>query len=328
MSQHPSTLENTGEFPAMSIYLPYTYLIGWSDRNKYYYGVRYASNANPSDLLVSYYTSSDKVHECISEWGLPDIVSIRKTFSDQESAIKWESKVLKRMNCAKDDRFLNMHNNTAFTPLSGDKNPSKRKEVRETLSIRAKNRRLTPKITEGRKIISHKKTFQGLLMFLKKESFSPSKSKGIIARIKKYIDFLECNYPYHKYTIALCRKRLNECETRERKPYPKNRKKSKRGPNQKISKSKVGKKWFYNPLTLENRTFYPQDVPPGYVPGMIKRTPNNNTEEVRKKLSIAMKKVRDSETPQQKNERLKKYHETIQKRKSQKYHAEGCEKSN
>lgn len=87
--------------------VPYTYLIGWSDHNTYYYGVRYAANANPSDLWVSYFTSSKYVKQFIKENGNPDIVQIRKTFSNTEKARIYEEKVLKRMNVIKDSRFLN-----------------------------------------------------------------------------------------------------------------------------------------------------------------------------------------------------------------------------
>jgi hypothetical protein len=35
----------------MNIYnTPYTYLIGWSNQNKYYYGVRYAKDCHPNDF--------------------------------------------------------------------------------------------------------------------------------------------------------------------------------------------------------------------------------------------------------------------------------------
>lgn len=31
----------------------YTYLIGWSSHNKFYYGVRYAKGSNPNELWKS-----------------------------------------------------------------------------------------------------------------------------------------------------------------------------------------------------------------------------------------------------------------------------------
>lgn len=89
----PYTLEIIG-FPAMSIYIPYTYLIGWSDLKKYYYGVRYAKGCDPSDLWVDYKTSSKVVHRIAEEHGDPDIMQIRKTFDNARDAREWEHKVL------------------------------------------------------------------------------------------------------------------------------------------------------------------------------------------------------------------------------------------
>lgn len=91
----------------MTAYTPYTYLIGWKQHNIWYYGVRYAKNCNPKDLWSSYFTSSKYVKEFRLKNGDPDIIQIRKTFSDRESAQNWETTVLKRMFAIKDNRFLN-----------------------------------------------------------------------------------------------------------------------------------------------------------------------------------------------------------------------------
>ncbi len=66
----------------MSIYIPYTYIIGWSLYNKYYYGVRYAKNCNPNDLWKTYFTSSKYVKEFRNNHGEPDIIQVRKTFEN------------------------------------------------------------------------------------------------------------------------------------------------------------------------------------------------------------------------------------------------------
>jgi len=91
-----------------NIYIPYTYLIGWSEHQKYYYGVRYAKGCEPNDLWVSYYTSSDHVKLFREEYGEPDIIQVRKTFDDNIKAREWEIKVLKRMNLPKRKDFLNI----------------------------------------------------------------------------------------------------------------------------------------------------------------------------------------------------------------------------
>jgi hypothetical protein len=99
----------------MSIYTPYTYLIGWTTQNKWYYGVRYAkaykclyeTGCHPDDFWATYFTSSKVVTNFICEFGDPDIIQIRKTFSDEDSAVKWEKRVLKRLDVVHKDEWLN-----------------------------------------------------------------------------------------------------------------------------------------------------------------------------------------------------------------------------
>ena len=88
----------------------YTYLIGWSTLNKYYYGVRTAKNCNPKELFVSYFTSSKYVKKFIKQFGNPDIIQIRKTFNDKLKALEWEEKVINRLNMVFRDDFLNCGN--------------------------------------------------------------------------------------------------------------------------------------------------------------------------------------------------------------------------
>lgn len=100
----------------MNIYshVPYTYLIGWSKLDKWYYGVRYSNCgkniANPKELWRIYFTSSKVVKSYRKKYGEPDIIQIRKTFIDKDSAIKWESIVLRRLNAANSEKWLNLTN--------------------------------------------------------------------------------------------------------------------------------------------------------------------------------------------------------------------------
>lgn len=98
----------------MSIYAPYTYLVGWSQLNKFYYGVRFAKNCTPLDLFTTYFTSSSIVKQYILDYGNPDIIQIRRTFKCAEDARKWETKVLTRMQAHKHPKFLNQTNNRAI----------------------------------------------------------------------------------------------------------------------------------------------------------------------------------------------------------------------
>jgi hypothetical protein len=106
----------------MSIYLPYTYLIGWSTHNKWYYGVRYAkkkdvlyeTGCHPDDLWVTYHTSSNHVREFTKKHGDPDIIQVRKTFDKEESAKQWENKVLRRMKVVDSEKWLNKRLGTSW----------------------------------------------------------------------------------------------------------------------------------------------------------------------------------------------------------------------
>lgn len=111
-----------GNTALMSIYTPYTYLIGWSNTKRWYYGVRYAKSSkclyetgcHPDDLWVTYFTSSNAVKMYVLEHGDPDVIEIRKTFSNEEDAIEWERKVLRKMNVIRDERWLNESNGEAI----------------------------------------------------------------------------------------------------------------------------------------------------------------------------------------------------------------------
>lgn len=86
---------------------PYTYLIGWKNLNKYYYGVRYAHDCDPSDLWKTYFTSSNYVKEYVVKHGQPDVIQVRKTFNTGAEAMLWESKFLTKVNAMHNESFLN-----------------------------------------------------------------------------------------------------------------------------------------------------------------------------------------------------------------------------
>jgi hypothetical protein len=86
---------------------PYSYLVGWSDVGKYYYGVRYGSGCHPSDLFVKYFTSSRRVKKLLETVGQPDIIQVRRVFSCKDDALNWEHKVLRRMRADARKDFLN-----------------------------------------------------------------------------------------------------------------------------------------------------------------------------------------------------------------------------
>lgn len=100
----------------MTIYKPYTYLIGWTKIGQYYYGVRYAKGCHPDDFWKEYFTSSQYVSDLRKSFGEPDVIQIRKTFDTAEKAIEWENKVIRRLALHKQENFLNRCAYPAMSP--------------------------------------------------------------------------------------------------------------------------------------------------------------------------------------------------------------------
>jgi len=100
--------------------IPYCYFIGWPESNKFYYGVKFGYDSNPSTFWKTYFTSSELVKTYRKKYGDPKLIEIRKIFDPkiygsihnaQEAAIAHESKVIRRMNMVFEERFLNCSNN-------------------------------------------------------------------------------------------------------------------------------------------------------------------------------------------------------------------------
>lgn len=121
---------------------PYTYLIKHLQTNTFYYGVKYASNADPDMFWKTYFTSSNKVKALIEQYGKDSFTyEIRKVFDNVESARKWESTVLRRMKVINRLDFLNKTvpgENFGFP--QGEKNPM---SDPETLKRNHENMRTT-----------------------------------------------------------------------------------------------------------------------------------------------------------------------------------------
>jgi hypothetical protein len=91
----------------MSIYQPFTYLIGWSKLDRWYYGVRYARGCSPNDLWRTYFTSSDHVQSFREYNGEPDVIEVRRFFDNRDKAIYHEHRVLHLLGVIRADRWLN-----------------------------------------------------------------------------------------------------------------------------------------------------------------------------------------------------------------------------
>ena len=97
--------------------MAYTYLIGWSEQNRFYYGARWAKNCSPADLWSTYFTSSKHVKTFRKQYGDPDIIEVRKTFDNAEQCREYEHKTLRRLNVLKEDKWLNKNIMVVSYPL-------------------------------------------------------------------------------------------------------------------------------------------------------------------------------------------------------------------
>ena len=91
----------------MKTTIPFTYLIGWTKHNLWYYGVRFAKGCNPEDLWTKYFTSSEIVSNTRIRLGEPDVIKVRKKFLTEVDAKRWEDKVLSSIPIDKRHHWLN-----------------------------------------------------------------------------------------------------------------------------------------------------------------------------------------------------------------------------
>ena len=96
------------QYMSAQIYLSYTYLIGWSKQDLWYYGVRWTQKRETEfDIGIHYFTSSNPVKEMRNLYGEPDVIHIDKTFTCEKEAQKYEKKVLKEHNIRNSNHWLN-----------------------------------------------------------------------------------------------------------------------------------------------------------------------------------------------------------------------------
>jgi hypothetical protein len=119
----------------MNIYIPFTYIIGWSEHKKFYYGAKYAQGCNPKDLWESYFTSSEYVKEFREKNGEPDIIKIHRTFSDKESCVLFESEYLTKIDAKNKIIFLNQSNGNGKS-FSKKTVTNKEKEKRKKTNLK------------------------------------------------------------------------------------------------------------------------------------------------------------------------------------------------
>lgn len=126
-------------------YMPYTYLVGWSYLNRWYYGVEYSRkrNANPKNLWSIYHSSSKTVSAFREAYGEPDVIQVRKTFSQgteeqkRKLAQRFEKRVLQGLKVTSNEKWLN-------ESIGGNGNSRHPQWVRMKISTALKGRQFTP----------------------------------------------------------------------------------------------------------------------------------------------------------------------------------------
>lgn len=181
----------------MNIYsdrIPYTYLVGWSKLGRYYYGVRYAKNCHPSDLWVTYFTSSKHVKALRDEYGEPDIIQIRKIFDNPHTAIIWEQKVLRRLNIFENQNiWINKNIAGAFDPKICGQYTKGTKRSKEAIqkAIETKKKNNKPNKNKGQKRPNISKALKGKPSPIKGKKLGPAPRERVEKMLesrKKYYE--------------------------------------------------------------------------------------------------------------------------------------------
>jgi hypothetical protein len=148
--------------------MPYTYLIGWSNINKWYYGVRFAKNCKPDDLWVKYFTSSKQVKMYREKYGEPDIVHVRKIFTSTNLARNWETRVIKKINAVLNENWLNKTDNTDkfyHEGLRGEQTQEHRNKLSQAKigNSNRKGKKFSPEAIEKLKIARNNRKVEPML---------------------------------------------------------------------------------------------------------------------------------------------------------------------
>lgn len=95
---------------------PFTYLIGWSEHDRWYIGARWADGCRPSDLWSTYFTSSKYVQSLRKSIGEPDVIEIDRVFCCKKDALDREVFLLTANRVKEKDCFINKAIGGRFDP--------------------------------------------------------------------------------------------------------------------------------------------------------------------------------------------------------------------
>jgi len=264
----------------------YTYLVGWKKLDKWYYGSRVANKKPPiEDLFCEYFTSSNSVKLFIKEHGTPDTIKIHKEFESAEDCRAYEEKFLKFVDVTHKTKWLNKNDIHAPPILFGADNGFFQKTHSDETKARWSRDRVgkTPTDETRKKLCGRVPWNKG-----KTDCFSEE------TRMKLSIS-LTGKTAWNKGKIGcfseetLMKMSLAKLG-RGGNPHTNESKSN-------LSKKRMGKKWFYDPITLN--CVCREKCPNGYVSGLLKksngRTGYKHSEETKLKMSISAKSRRQND---------------------------------
>ena len=231
------------------IYQPYTYLIAWTDRNVFYYGVRYSQQIKgktpEQDLWNDYFTSSKYVKEFREEHGEPDRIEIRKVFQNSNTARNWEHKVLRRLNTEKKEHWLNNHDGSGIIKTNKTHlSESHKRKISKAHKGKSFSETHKAKISRSKKGKSNPK----LSTWAKKFYSTPEGKKKQSNRTRSY-----WSDPNKREEFSDKLKKLYST--------PDGRKKQARN---------LGKSWYTNGIS--NKLLKPdEEIPPGFTRGKVQK---------------------------------------------------------
>lgn len=150
---------------------PFTYSIKHIPSGVNYYGVRYASGCQPTDLGTIYFSSCKQILQLLKMEGPENFTfKVRKVFKSKRDAVNWEYKFLTRVNAAQSDLWFNKQNgdgkfiNTGGYNLSEKTKKKQSKPKSENHRVKLANHlsrvRTSPTWTEDRKQIQRQLMIQ------------------------------------------------------------------------------------------------------------------------------------------------------------------------
>lgn len=85
---------------------PFLYVVGWTELNTWYLGVRYSRDCHPVDIWTTYFTSSRHVSWIREQFGEPDVVCVLAEGS-RSDVLLLEQTIIRKFNLHRHPNWLN-----------------------------------------------------------------------------------------------------------------------------------------------------------------------------------------------------------------------------